>query len=95
VCEKFVGCLDVLGNDPYIGEDRHEVGVASPARHNVHVEMISHPRSGLPAKIHTDIKPVGRNFLLQHVAAENQKTVHLHCFILGEVIGRWNTDICS
>jgi hypothetical protein len=76
----------MLRYNPYIGKNRHEIGIAAPARHNVHVKMIGYPGTGLPTEIHPDIEPVGGKLILQYVAAEDEITVHLQCLGLRDVI---------
>ncbi len=38
------------------GEDRHEISVAAPARHDVDMQMIRHTRACAFTKIQTDVK---------------------------------------
>jgi hypothetical protein len=69
--------LEVLGNDPHIGKDRHEVGVTVPARDNMQMQMVDDTGTRDPAKIHPDIKPFGGDLFLENRTAQNQEPMHV------------------
>ena len=46
----------VCGNDPGLCEQRHEVRVARPARHHVHVHVVLHPRARDLADVRADVE---------------------------------------
>ena len=39
----------------HLADDRHEVGVAVPARHEVHVQVIDDARAGRTAEVDADV----------------------------------------
>lgn len=47
--------LQFLGQNPYLPDDGHEVGVTGPARDEVHVEMIDDAGAGRSTEVHPDI----------------------------------------
>ena len=48
--EPLGGARQLLRQHAHVADDRHEVGVAGPARHEVHVQMIEHARARRPAR---------------------------------------------
>ena len=42
----------LFGQHADVADDRHEVGVARPARHEVHVQMIEHAGARRPSEVH-------------------------------------------
>ena len=43
-----------------VGDRRHEVGVAHPARHDVDVQVVRHGTAGRPAEVEPDVHPARR-----------------------------------
>src|SRR5579863_2443560 len=56
--QLVVGGEQVLRVDASFADHGHEVGIASPARQNVQVEMIGNARTCDFAKIHPQVVPV-------------------------------------
>jgi len=52
ICHRF-------GDDPQTADDRHEIGVALPARHDVRVYMVGLPGPGHCPDVHPTLNPVG------------------------------------
>src|SRR5579864_1954616 len=46
---------EVLGNDAHVGENGHEVRVAAPARHDMHVPVIDDPGSGGASEVPAEV----------------------------------------
>jgi len=55
----------VLRHDAHLGEHRHEVGVAVPARHDVPVEVVLHARAGAAPEIHAEVEALGVERLVE------------------------------
>src|SRR5262252_4346969 len=49
--EPIVGVEQMLREYPRVGDRRHEVRVARPARDDVPVEMVDHPRTGARSEV--------------------------------------------
>ena len=54
------------GHHPRVGEHRHEVGVAAPARHDVHMDVVLDPGSGDPPLVEADVVSLRGVGLLEH-----------------------------
>ena len=54
-----VGRVEGLGHHPHVGDDRHEVQVAAPAGHEVHVEVLGDARTRGGAEVDPDVHPLG------------------------------------
>jgi len=61
----------MLWNDAYLAEHGHIVGIAIPAWHYMHVEMLSDTGSGGCTKIETDVQTVRPHSLTEHLLAEH------------------------
>ena len=48
-----------LGYDFHVAEHGHEVNVAVPARHDVHVQVLGQPGARATAQVHADIEALG------------------------------------
>ena len=53
-----VGRLQVLGHHPYVADHRHEVGVAIPARDDVHVQVVGDACARRAPEVHSDVEPL-------------------------------------
>ena len=49
-------------------DNRHEVGIAVPAGHDVHVQVAGQARAGTPAEVHPHVEAVGGGRLLEQPA---------------------------
>jgi len=58
-----------FGQDPGLGDDGHEVGVALPAGHDVNVQVRLHARPRGLADVDAHIEAVGMIGLLQYLRA--------------------------
>src|SRR5436190_10930939 len=57
---QFLVCgSEVFGKDSSFTDDRHEVGVAAPARDYVQVQMIRDAGSSAATEIHSDVESIG------------------------------------
>src|SRR6266496_3413364 len=52
------GVREQLGQDPGLADDRHEVGVPAPARHQVQVGVVGDAGPGDLAQVHAEVEPV-------------------------------------
>ncbi len=43
--------------DARLANDRHEIGITTPAREKVKVKVIRHARAGAPAEVHAQVVP--------------------------------------
>ena len=62
--QPIVALEQMLRHDAGLGDDRHKIVVAFPARHDVPMEMILDPRAGALAEIHAEIDPARLERLL-------------------------------
>jgi len=83
--EHGVGFIQVLGNNPDIGQHRHVVGIASPARHNVQVQVVGNTSTGNLANIPADIETLSSATVTQDLLAQGQETMYLQDFVSLEV----------
>ena len=67
----------------HVADHRHEVGVAVPARHQVHVQVIDDARAGGPAEVHADVDALRRKGLGQHALRQLRQQRHL-----GQLVAR-------
>ena len=58
--------VERLDDDALVGQHRHEVVVAGPARDDVPVEVVGDPRARGAAEVHPDVHPVRRVHRLHH-----------------------------
>src|SRR5262249_10808186 len=56
----LLGLAQILGQDARLADDRHEIGVAGPARHEVDVDVIDDAGAGRAAEIDADVDPLRR-----------------------------------
>ena len=75
--ELPVSRLQVLRQDTGLTDSRHEVGVAAPARQNVHVDVICDPGTRRTSDIHTDIEAFGLVRFAQGLLASLHQIHHL------------------
>jgi len=57
--QLIVGLFDSLRDHFGFTHNRHEIGIAVPSRHNVHVYMLIDSRSCGAADVHADVEAVG------------------------------------
>ena len=56
--DRRVNAREVGRMHPRFGGDRHEIGVAPPARHEVNMKMLVDARPGRRAEVDADIEPL-------------------------------------
>jgi len=67
---EFVeGCFEIFGKNPGLSNNCHEVGIAYPPRHNVHVKVMLDPSTGTSSEIHSNIEPIRLVGLLERELA--------------------------
>ena len=75
---------EIFRHHPHVADDGHEVRVAIPPRHEVHVQVIGDAGAGRPAEIDTDVQTLRAVRLLQRdlrMAREaHQLRIHLSFF---------------
>ena len=67
----------LLPADADVADDRHEVGVAGPARHEMQVHVVGDAGAGRPAEIHPDVDALGLIDLAQRNLAALRQEHHL------------------
>ena len=70
----------MLRNDPDIGEDRHEVGIADPTRHDVLMHMLGDTGAGGRSQVDTDVEALRLECADQKVTAQNRESVQFGSF---------------
>src|SRR5450830_1407029 len=80
-----VSCLEVLGDNPYVGQDGHEVRVALPARNDVLVYVIDDSGSGAAPKVPADVESVGLEEGGQHLERASAERVDLGGFLRAQL----------
>src|SRR5207253_737579 len=67
--EPVISLVEALRQHFGFADDRHETRVAGPARHDVYVQVVGHPRTGRFAEVHPDVEGLRLIRALQHVDA--------------------------
>ena len=67
----------MLGDDLDVGEHRHEVRVAVPARHDVDVAVVEDARARDPADVPADVEPLGGEHGAQRRDPLDREPMHL------------------
>lgn len=69
LCKRFShplpGCAQIFRKHPRLRHRRHEVGIANPPRHRMHVQMSGNARSRRLAQVQSEIEPMRPVKLLQ------------------------------
>src|SRR5262249_1173275 len=58
--QAIEGGEEMLRHDTHVADDGHEVRVAAPARHDVPVEVITHPRARAGTEVHAEVETLRR-----------------------------------
>jgi len=67
---EFVeGCFEIFGKNSGFSNNCHEIGIAYPPRHNVHVKVMLDARTGTSSEIHSDIETIRLVGLLERELA--------------------------
>lgn len=77
----------MLGHDPRVREDRHEVDVPVPAGDDVDVEVVLQGRAGTPTEVDPDVGAVGRKRPIEGIERSIDERPDLRPFVLLEVAG--------
>ncbi len=78
--ELFVEIFESLADDSHLSGNGHEIGIAFPSGHNVHVDMIWQAGAGTTIDIDTDIEPLGMNGLSKDILDITSEGHHFqHC----------------
>ena len=77
MAEPRRGLPQLLRQDADFADDRHEVGVAGPSRHEVHVEVIHDARSGRAAEVDADVDALRLIRLRQRALGVLREAHHL------------------
>ena len=56
--QSAVGVVEPFGDDSHVGDNRHEVSIALPARDDVNMQVIIDASAGRLADVHPDVKPL-------------------------------------
>ena len=78
--QAIVSREESLRNNPDVGDNAHEIGVAVPARDDMAMEVIVDPGTGRLPQIYPDIESLGRCFFVKDGAAKTngaEKIEHL------------------
>jgi hypothetical protein len=90
--ELVIGRMKMLGHDPDIIENRHEICISAPTRYNMKVKMVGNPCACDLAQVDTYIEPLGRDLFLQNILTDShgdkkieellmRQTVHIRCML--------------
>lgn len=74
--QLLVNAVEVLRHDFNVGENRHKIGVAVPARHDMQVQMTGKTRSGTLSLIYAHIVAIGIHRLIDD--AQGKLRLHHH-----------------
>ena len=77
--------MQFLGQHARLTDDRHEVGVAIPARHDVHVQVIEHAGAGGLAEVQPHVEAVGVVRLGQHTLGRLREQPQLGQLLRSEI----------
>ena len=75
----------VLRKDLHVGEHRHEVRVAGPARHDVQVHVVDETGAGDPAEVPADVVALRRVGLCECGHCTLREAVQVKRLLVGEV----------
>lgn len=75
-----------FGQYPRVGEHRHEIGVARPARHDMDVQMLGDARARRAAQIEADVETFGLHHLRQGVLATADKLHEAGQFLVRKAV---------
>ena len=81
-----MGRLEVLRHDPHVGQNRHEVGIALPARNHVLVNVIDDSGAGGSTEVPADVEAVGLVGAAEHLERADGQSVNLARLLAAQLL---------
>ena len=95
VPQQLPGVVQVLGHHAHVGEHRHEVDVAVPARHDVQVQVPLDAGAGRAAEVEADVRAVRPERRVEHAERVVEQLPQLGPLLGVEVAGRRQVPVAA